>query len=417
MSTVETAELGHMAEIVMGTSPPGSSYNHAAIGDPLLNGPTEFGPRHPTPVLFTTEARRYAEPGDLLFCVRGSTTGRMNWADRRYAIGRGVAAIRGRSSYETRFLRAAIEAALPGVLAGATGSTMPNLNVDAMRRIPVPLNPDRERVGEIFAALDDLIDNNRRQVEALEEMARSTYREWFVAFRYPGHEDVHLVDSPLGPIPDGWAVKRVREVGATGAGPFGSKLGRKDYVADGVPVLRGTNLRVGGGFDESDFVYVTPEKAEELRSSATLRGDVVITQRGTLGQIALIPESSDHERYVLSQSQMKLTVNADAASTEFVYRQMSTADTTARFIAQAMSSGVPHVNLTLLRDFEILAPPSDLQHRFGAIVRRLDRQAWAVRAQARTLGDLRDLLLPRLVTGQIDVSHLDLDPLIGAAVA
>lgn len=272
-------------------------------------------------------------------------------------------------------------------------------------------------IGELLASLDELIENNRRRVEVLEDMVRALYREWFIRFRYPGHEDIPLVDSVLGPIPNGWAVKRVRELGATGAGPFGSKLGRKDYVADGVPVLRGTNLRVGGGFVESDFVFVTPEKAEELRSSTTLRGDIVITQRGTLGQIALIPETSAYERYVLSQSQMKLTVNTDAASPEFVYRQMSTAEVTARFIAQAMSSGVPHVNLTLLREFEIVAPPSDLQHRFGDLVRGLDQEASALRAQARTLGAVRDLLLPKLVTGQIDVSHLDLDALTEAASA
>src|SRR5437868_9574371 len=83
-----------VADIVMGTSPPGDSCNSTGIGEPLLNGPTEFGPHHPTPVQYTTAPRRFAETGDILFCVRGSTTGRMNWADRRYAIGRGIAAIR-----------------------------------------------------------------------------------------------------------------------------------------------------------------------------------------------------------------------------------------------------------------------------------------------------------------------------------
>ncbi len=298
-------------------------------------------------------------------------------------------------------------------------AAVPGLNRNQLHTVPVyvPERSTQDRIASIVEALDDLIENNRRRVEVLEEMARAIYREWFVRFRYPGHEDVSLVDSALGPIPDGWAVKRVADLGTTGAGPFGSKLGRKDYVADGVPVLRGANLRVGGGFDESDFVYVTSEKAEELRSSTASRGDVLITQRGTLGQIALIPETSDHERYVLSQSQMKLTVNTDAASAEFVYRQMSTAEVTARFIAQAMSSGVPHVNLTVLREFEILAPPHDLQYRFGDTVRGLDQEASALRAQARTLGGLRDLLLPKLVTGQLDLSHLDLDALAEAATA
>ena len=67
----------------------------------------------------------------------------------------------------------------------------------------------RAQVAEVVLdAIDDLIENNRRRMEVLEEMARAIYREWFVKFRYPGHEDVPLVDSALGPIPEGWEVLR-----------------------------------------------------------------------------------------------------------------------------------------------------------------------------------------------------------------
>ena len=101
--------LSDIAEIVMGQSPPGSTVSSDS-GIALLNGPTEFGPHHPSPVQFTTDARRLAQPGDLLFCVRGSTTGRMNWADQEYAIGRGIAAIRHRSDPTLQpFVRGIIE--------------------------------------------------------------------------------------------------------------------------------------------------------------------------------------------------------------------------------------------------------------------------------------------------------------------
>ena len=91
--------IADFVDIVMGQSPPGGTVS-GGVGLPLLNGPTEFGPHHPTPIQFTTDARKIAHPGDLLFCVRGSTTGRMNWADQEYAIGRGVAAIRHRCASE-----------------------------------------------------------------------------------------------------------------------------------------------------------------------------------------------------------------------------------------------------------------------------------------------------------------------------
>jgi len=72
----------------MGQSPEGHSYNTSGDGEPLLNGPTEFGTVHPSPVQWTTAPTRFARKGDILICVRGATTGRLNTADRRYCIGR-----------------------------------------------------------------------------------------------------------------------------------------------------------------------------------------------------------------------------------------------------------------------------------------------------------------------------------------
>ena len=118
----QTATLGDVVAINMGQSPPGdtvSSYHGLA----LLNGPTEFGAHHPTAKQYTTDARKFAQPGDLLFCVRGSTTGRMNWADQGYAIGRGVAASRHRHEPALQPLaRGAIETELPELLVQAFGS-------------------------------------------------------------------------------------------------------------------------------------------------------------------------------------------------------------------------------------------------------------------------------------------------------
>jgi len=124
-----TGTLGDLADLVMGQSPSGETCNVTNVGMPLLNGPTEFGGYHPHPVQFTTDPRKLAELGDLLFCVRGSTTGRMNWADQRYAIGRGIAAIRPKHGQEYRyFVRAVIDSTLPSLLASATGSTFPNVS-------------------------------------------------------------------------------------------------------------------------------------------------------------------------------------------------------------------------------------------------------------------------------------------------
>ena len=214
--------FGNVVDIVMGQSPPGDTVS-GEHGVPLLNGPTEFGAHHPTPVQFTTDPRRFAEPGDILFCVRGSTTGRMNWADQEYAIGRGVAAIRHKEEPALQpFVRGVIEVELPRLLAEATGSTFPNLSGQQLAGIPVPnLRKDEQRaIAHILGTLDGKIELNRRMNQTLEEMARAMFQDWFVHFgpvraKLEGREpnlppelwDLfpdRLVDSELGEIPEGW---------------------------------------------------------------------------------------------------------------------------------------------------------------------------------------------------------------------
>ena len=97
------------------------------------------------------------------------------------------------------------------IRATATGATVRHTAPERIYRVAlrVPDLPVQRVVGEVLGSIDDLIENNRRRVEVLEEMARTIYREWFVKFRYPGHEDVPLVESVLGPIPEGWEVGRV----------------------------------------------------------------------------------------------------------------------------------------------------------------------------------------------------------------
>lgn len=159
---------------------------------------------------------------------------------------------------------------------------------------------------------------------------------------------------------------------------------------------------------------MTEAKANELASATARSGDVVVTQRGTLGQVGLIPRQPRYDRYVLSQSQMKITVNQDVATPEFVYAQFCTSATADRFIAQAMSSGVPHVNLTLLREFELLCPPPLIQKRFSTFTSDFAAQSLALRSQLDSLIQIRDVLRPKLITGEVDVSDLDLDAVVEA---
>ena len=178
----------------------------------------------------------------------------------------------------------------------------------------------------------------------------------------------------MAELPSGWNLTHVKEVaGERGlvGGPFGSSLGTKDYVADGVPVIRGGNLASDGYFDSSDFVFVSDEKADSLARNIALPGDLVLTQRGTLGQVGLVPEGIA-DRFVISQSQMRLRCDRSRADEKFLYYVFCSPKMLATIGSQAIVTGVPHINLGMLGDFEVLLPPLAEQRAIAEVLGALD---------------------------------------------
>ncbi len=156
-------------------------------------------------------------------------------------------------------------------------------------------------------------------------------------------------------------------------GPFGSKLTSTDYVAEGVPVIRGANMGGPSRFIDGDFVFVSDSKADTLLSNMAYPGDLVFTQRGTLGQIAMVPPATDlGDRFVVSQSQMKLTVDPTTADPRYLYYHFTSAEIIEDLKARAITSGVPHINLTILRDFEVELPDVGHQRRIADILSAYD---------------------------------------------
>jgi len=155
-------------------------------------------------------------------------------------------------------------------------------------------------------------------------------------------------------------------------GPFGSNLVQKDYVDQGIPVIRGANLSKDSRFNLNGFVFVTKEKADELLPNNATPGDVIFTQRGTLGDVGYIPKDCKYPRFVISQSQMKLTVDELKADPLWIYYYFRLPSTISRIQNLAFSSGVPHINLSILREFKIHLPPITIQHKIVAILSAYD---------------------------------------------
>lgn len=155
-------------------------------------------------------------------------------------------------------------------------------------------------------------------------------------------------------------------------GPFGSNIKTDNFVKTGVPVIRGGNLSKGR-FNASDFVYLTEGKADELKSSNAFCGDIVFTHRGTLGQIGIIPRSK-YPRYVISQSQMKMTCDKDKADPLFIYYYFKSPEGQQKLLCNVSQTGVPAIAqpLSSLKAVTLFLPSLFEQKAIAATLSCLD---------------------------------------------
>ena len=160
----------------------------------------------------------------------------------------------------------------------------------------LPPLPTQRKIASILSAYDDLIENNTRRIAILEEMAQAIYREWFVNFRFPGHENVKLVDSPLGQIPEGWEVKPVSEVFETLGGGTPSKKVDEYWDGGDIAWFAPSDLTKSGNmYSASSGACIT--EAGLRKSSAKLfpAYSVMLTSRATIGVLSIntVPASTN----------------------------------------------------------------------------------------------------------------------------
>ncbi len=179
-------ELGELCEIIMGQSPKGESYNVTGQGTPLLNGPTEFGENNPTEKQWTTEPRKLCKPDDILFCVRGATAGRMNFADKKYCIGRGLAAIRSKSSVTNKYIFLLLKAMYNIFQKTSDGSTFINISKDDLYAVKVPKTPVemQNRFASIIDSIEQQKQLTQQSLQKSEELFQSLLQGAFKGEKY-----------------------------------------------------------------------------------------------------------------------------------------------------------------------------------------------------------------------------------------
>ncbi len=399
--------LHKVATITMGTSPKGTTYNHEGIGLPLLNGPTEFGETHPHCTLYTTDSKKEGKTGDLIFCVRAST-GRMNWADRLYSLGRGVCSIRGETPLDTKFIRYCIEWKLNELLNLASGSIFSHLTKDTIRNFPIPYPESRHKIAAILSPYDDLIENNTRRIKILEEMAQIIYRQWFIEFQFPGHENVPMVESELGLIPQEWEVKELGEVVSEiidYRGKTPKKLGG-DWSESGIMALSAMNVKQGRLVNLEKAKFVSEELYKKWMKSEVEKNDILMTSEAPLGEAYCLAEK---KKICLSQRLFCIRANPNIIKPSVLFYAIRSPAIQNQLHARATGTTVAGIRQSALRKISVLIPPLQLQSKAESVLGTLISTRETLDKKNINLRQTRDLLLPRLISGELDVSELNID--------
>lgn len=284
--------------------------------------------------------------------------------------------------------------------ARGTGTTVLGIKQSELRKVKVPWFPlpTQRKIASILSAYDDLIENNTRRIAILEEMAQAIYREWFVNFRFPGHENVKLVDSSLGPIPEGWESTRLEEVADVNARSI-----KKGLAPESINYI--------------DIKSVSTGRIEEVRemsfADAPSRARRVV-QHGDVIWSTVRPNLKSYS-VVLSPSQNTIASTGFAVLSpkevpfSYLYFALTTDEFASYLVNHATGAAYPAVNAQDFKNAELLRPSDMLLDQFQEIASEMLVLGQRLLVKNENLRTTRDLLLPKLISGELDVEDLDID--------
>lgn len=338
-------------------------------------------------------------PGDVLFSNIRTYFKKVWLAQRHGGASADVIVFRPRDSerVNSRYLYYVLssDSFIESTVTASKGTKMPRGDKDAMWRYAMPLPPlsTQRRIASILSAYDDLIENNQRRIRILEDMARSLYREWFVHFRYPGHESVPLVDSPLGQIPQGWEVKPAPDCIAINPRVTVPRDGEKPFVPMGC--LSNDSMLI------SDIECRSGNSGAKFQNGDTLFARITpCLENGKTGFVQFLPSLQD----VAFGSTEFIVLRSRTLTPEFVYC-LARSDEFRNAAIKSMSgaTGRQRVQEKCFDAFSIAQSPRELLDRFSEIVAPSFRLIYSLHHQTENLRRTRYLLLPRLLSGQVSL--------------
>lgn len=285
----------------------------------------------------------------------------------------------------------------------SSGSAQPQIPIRDLQQIDLPIVslPIQRRIASILSAYDDLIENDTRRIAILEEMARRIYEEWFVHFRFPGHENVRMVESELGLIPEGWTVCPLEVVcsritdGSHSSPPS---------VSDGKPMASvkdmtdwGINVQSCRRISEDDYKSLVGNDCKPRLN------DILIAKDGSYLKHTFVADE-EIEMVILSSIAILRPNGLFLPNQLALYLRLP--QVKSRMKGYVSGVAVPRIVLKDFRKFLVLVPPNELQSQWAKAcdsMLSLCRKLVKANTNLRTT---RDLLLPKLISGELDVSQL-----------
>ena len=318
---------------------------------------------------------------------------------------------------DPKFLMYSLVYFKPAILKLAISGAQRNLNGKSIKQFAIGAPPVavQQRIASILSAYDDLIENNTRRIAILEEMARRIYEEWFVRFRFPGHEGVRMVESELGLVPEGWSrVPLGLLVGHHIGGGWGQEAATEEFSVPAY-VVRGTDIpdvRLGS-LGRSPLRFHTPSN---FRSRQLKSRDIVFEVSGgskdqPVGRAVMVGDAllSRADAPVICASFCRL-VRADPIQLlpELLRFHFDHIYATREIMQyQTQSTGITNFKFTVFLEKEmVLKPPAEVQAQFSEVARPMLQLAESLGIKNSVLRATRDLLLPKLISGELDVSAL-----------
>jgi type I restriction enzyme S subunit len=263
---------------------------------------------------------------------------------------------------------------------------------------------DQKNIADILSAFDDKIELNNKINQNLEQMAQAIFKEWFINFRFPGHKKVKMVDSELGKIPEGWELKKIGDVAKINRGlSYSSKEIRENN--GGLPMINLANFVRGGGFKIKGIKFFDGKYKD---SNLVKPGDIVIaltdltSNREVIGHPARVPEITGWDKILISLDVCSFETQ-DILKT-FLYYLMLRRSFSYFMASSASGTNVSHLNPSIIRDYSFILPPNNALKKFYDLIKPIFDRVNGLSSENQKLASLRDLLLPKLMSGEIIIN-------------